>query len=184
MEKIKVLAIVGSDMPPSSNLKLINYIKNEYKDLVEISILDYYDLAPYFMAITDKNIMEENLPRLNHINQAIEENDKIIIACPEYDRSPPARILNLLEWFSFKDNKIKSKPCLLLSASKGRHGGNRGLAILRQALESPYLGANVYPESIHIGKAFNIFTDDGSLADITYLSQLDKIINEFLELKT
>lgn len=58
---------------------------------------------------------------------------------------------------------LSGKTAVVCSASPGGLGGLRGLVHLRAILGS--IGITVLPDQIAIGKAYEAFTADGSLAD-------------------
>ena len=84
------------------------------------------------------------------------------VASPEYNMSMPALVKNAIDWLSrTKPMPLRGKNALLLSASQGLVGGNRGLWALRVPLE--VLGVHVYPDMFSLATAQNAFSEGGGI---------------------
>jgi chromate reductase len=97
-------------------------------------------------------------------------HDGLIIASPEYNSSVTAALKNAIDWISRPSapgeaslSALAGKSAVLLAASPGALGGLRGLVHLRAILGN--IGITVLPEQIAVGKAYEAFTPEGTLAD-------------------
>lgn len=98
--------------------------------------------------------------------------DAFLIASPEYNFSFPGTLKNAIDWLSrLKPVPFRGKPGLLLSASPGLVGGNRGLWALRVPLEA--LGANLSPDMFSLASAHAAFDQQGGLTDAGLAKRLN-----------
>jgi NAD(P)H-dependent FMN reductase len=109
----------------------------------------------------------------------IARNRGLMIATPEYNFSMPGTLKNAIDWVSrVRPLPFTGRSCLLLSASRSRVGGQRGLLATRVPLES--LGVFVYPESFSVAQAPEAFAADGSLRDPALGERLRRVVAAYL----
>lgn len=112
------------------------------------------------------------------LREALLAADGWLLASPEYNYSMPGALKNTLDWLSrYRPMPFINKPTLLLSASPGLIGGNRGLWALRVPLES--MGALVHPNMFSLSQAAAAFADDGDLKDAALGTRLDEMVRGF-----
>ena len=76
----------------------------------------------------------------------------LLLASPEYNFSMPGNLKNTIDWLSrIRPYVVRDRWALLLSASNGRVGGNRGLWHLRVPLES--IGMMIFPDMFSLALA-------------------------------
>lgn len=107
-------------------------------------------------------------------------SDAFIVASPEYNRSMPGAIKNLIDWTSrLRPQPFDGRHGLLLSASPSHAGGNHGLWALRVPFE--HLGARVFPDMFSLATAQTALAD-GELVDPALRERFEKTILAFLSL--
>ncbi len=76
----------------------------------------------------------------------------------------PGTLKNTIDWLSrIRPHVVRDRWAMLLSASNGRVGGNRGLWQLRIPLES--MGMMIFPDMFSLALAAEAFAEDGTLRD-------------------
>jgi NAD(P)H-dependent FMN reductase len=117
---------------------------------------------------------------VQHLGRLVTESDGLLLASPEYNYSMPGNLKNTIDWLSrIRPYVVRNRWALLLSASNGRVGGNRGLWQLRIPLES--MGMMVYPDMFSLGLASEAFAEDGTLLDATLRDRLSLMMNGFVQ---
>lgn len=99
----------------------------------------------------------------------VKEHDGLLIATPEYHGSLAPLVANALDWVAQADGALPAKAAYagkaaaLLSASRERVGGLKGLAALSSLLG--HLGVLVQPPLFGVGAIDRAFGADGTLVD-------------------
>ncbi len=107
-------------------------------------------------------------------------SDAFIVASPEYNRSMPGAIKNLIDWTSrLRPQPFDGRHGLLLSASPSLAGGNHGLWALRVPLE--HLGARIFPDMFSLATAHAALAN-GELVDPALRERFEKNVLAFLSL--
>jgi NAD(P)H-dependent FMN reductase len=107
-------------------------------------------------------------------------SDAFIVASPEYNRSMPGAIKNLIDWTSrLRPQPFDGRHGLLLSASPSLAGGNHGLWALRVPFE--HLGARIFPDMFSLATAQKAFAE-GGLVDPALRERFEKNVLAFLSL--
>jgi len=181
----KLVAFSGSIRKDSFNRKLI-------EALVEIAKsqgvdTQYLDLKDYPLPIYNGDLEEEEGIPENAliINQAMQDADGFILACPEYNGFMTPLMKNTIDWVSRPTEKgatsllaYKEKTALLLGASPGALGGIRGIPHMRTLLSQ--IGTSVFPTVKGIPKAHEAFNDDGSIKEAKLQKDLEKLVERFV----
>ncbi len=154
----KLLGIVGSNVPTSTNRKLMNALKAQVSDQANVTIADLAAL-PLF----DKPAKDAIPAVVTAFCQQVAAADGVIIATPEYDHSVPAVLLNALEWVAYSSRALANKPVLIIGAAYGKLGSDRAQAQLRQILLAPDLQAAVLPGEFQLANSLAAFDDHGAL---------------------
>lgn len=169
------VGIAGTNDLKSTNLKLMQYIKNHFSEKAEIELVDISDL-PVFFKNKDRVIPE----KAAEISMKIEAADGVIIATPEYDHSVPAVLMNALEWLSYAKHPFVGKPVMIVGASYGTLGTSRAQAHLRRILDSPELSARIMPSSeFLLGHSLQAFNEDGNLNNEEKVTLLEGLFEDF-----
>ena len=173
----KILAFSGSARKASFNKKLIKIAaEGARREGLEVNLID---LADYPMPLFCEDLeAEQGIPESALAFKALLlESNAIMIASPEYNSAFSPLLKNAIDWASrtSTDNEpplaaFKGKYATIMSASPGGLGGMRGLVFLRMLLGN--LGMIVLPEQQAVGNAYQVFSEDGSIADETLHSKI------------
>jgi NAD(P)H-dependent FMN reductase len=176
---IKLIAFAASLRRDSWNRKLLNLAVPLARDAgAAVDVTDFHELV--YPAYNHDDQQASGIPEtVQAFGRRMVESDGLIIASPEYNFSMPGTLKNTIDWLSrIRPVPFHHKWVLLLSASNGRVGGNRGLWHLRQPLES--LGAFVHPEMFSLAEAPKAFDEAGELADVALRARLEKLVRGFV----
>lgn len=140
-----------------------------------IEQVDYSDVPLY------NQDLEEDFPvSVDALKTKIREADGIIIATPEYNRSVPGVLKNMIDWTSrpYGDSAWTGKPVLVVGAS----GGTIATALAQYDLKKVllYVGAHVLgqPEFM-LGLAGSVITDEGEFDDDDTIAHVQKALTAF-----
>ncbi|WP_103258447.1 NADPH-dependent FMN reductase [Tabrizicola aquatica] len=102
--------------------------------------------------------------------------DAVVIATPEYNKSPPGVLKNALDWVSrTKGAPFRDKPVAIISAADGRGGGDRSQFALRLML-TPFRPRLLPGPEILVADAAHAFTPEGHLIDARYHKALAELM--------
>jgi chromate reductase, NAD(P)H dehydrogenase (quinone) len=180
---VKLLAISGSQRQGSFNKKLLTRaIALLEKDGAQVEEVDLRALAiPFYDG--DVEAASGVPPAAQELAQLVQGAEGLVIASPEYNFGVPAIVKNAIDWLSrVKPMPLRGKTALLLSASMGLVGGNRGLWSLRVPLE--VLGVHVYPDMFSLATAHQAFAEDGGLRDELLAKLFGRMLEGYLRVTT
>ncbi|WP_431801805.1 NADPH-dependent FMN reductase [Halobacillus andaensis] len=173
---IKVAALVGSIRKDSYNMKLTQFMKDRYRDHLDIQVVTIRDLAHY-----DQDIEEEAPASVQRFKSEVAEADAFLIVTPEFNHSIPGVLKNALDWLSRGDREMANKATFIAGATMGALGTVRAQMQLRQILNSPGMGANVLPgNEILIGSVQNKIDENGKLTDPQTIDFIDNVVDQFI----
>lgn len=176
----KILAFAGSLRKDSINRKLLWQVGQlaafhgaEFRDI---------DLNDYELPFYNAEIQDAGFPdAAERLKAQIDDHDAILIVTPEYNFSFPAVVKNAIDWMSrYRPNPLVGKQGMLMSASPGMIGGNRGVWHLRQPLEA--CGIHVHPNMFSLALADKAFAEDGTLKDEAMQQRLEDTVLSFIHL--
>ena len=171
----KYIAIPGTNRAGSTNRRLLQFIKEHFKDQADIELMEIGGL-PVFYKTPDRSLPAE-VPAMV---KKIEEADGVLISTPENDHGVPAVLMNALSWLSYGVHPFADKPVMITGASYGMLGTSRAQAMLRQMLDAPELSARIMPSSEYmVGHSLQAFDDDGNLKEENLVDRLDGLFNDF-----
>jgi NAD(P)H-dependent FMN reductase len=177
---MKLLTLCGSLRTGSLNRRLLTLAEAVGTEQgAEVTNQDLRELVlpMYDGDVEDSTGLPEGARKLCDL---IAASDGLIIASPEYNHSMAGTTKNAIDWVSrARPVPFKDKHVLLLSASPGLVGGNRGLWSLRVPLEN--LGCHVYPGMFSLASADKAFAEDGSFNDEAAAQRLSKLVTEFMK---
>lgn len=175
---IQMKAIIGSTSKGSFNRKIVEFMKERYKDRLEITALSIKELEMY--CVDDEGNPSENV---RSFKQEVNGADAVLFAVPEYNFSIPGALKNALDWLSRGgDYVIKEKPTLILGASMGVLGSVRAQLHLREILANPNLAPAILPgNEVYIGSIHQKLNEAGEITDEGTLAFLDLVVNNFVE---
>ncbi len=160
-----LLAISGSLRKDSYNTALIRAWKKFAPEDVTVEIVDQEDIRvfpPY-----DGDVETANYPSVaTALKERIRKADGLLIATPEYNRSVPGVLKNLLDWTTrpYGDNPYSGKPVFVMGASSGPIGTALAQYDLKKILL--YFNARVLGQpEFYCGVATEKFDETGNLTD-------------------
>lgn len=175
MNPIKLVVYVGSLREKSFNKMLARAMKENAPEGVEVTIGDFSQLPFY------NGDLEAAFPaEAKRLKDEIRAADGVAIVTPEYNRSVPGYLKNMIDWTSrpYGDSAWDNKPVILLGASTGNIGTAVAQAHLRQMMV--YLAARVVGQpEFYMGQAKSKFSDDGVLTDEETKKHLVEMMSHF-----
>ncbi len=173
---MKIVAIVGSLRKESYNLKIAKFVKDRYKDKLEIEIL-LPDLP-----IFNEDIEKDPPVEVMNFKEKIKNAQGVLIVTPEYNHSIPGGLKNALDWCSRVDRVLAKKPVFIIGASNGNVGTARSQMDIRTVLNSPGLNAYVLPSNlVLIPNVQDLFNENEEFIDERTIKYLDKVVDNFID---
>jgi len=175
---MRILALAGSLRADSFNRRLVANAVTFLGTRAEVDLVEPDGLAmPPYDADAE---IRDGLPQpAKRLRDRIAAADALVIATPEYNHSFPGVLKNAIDWISRgKDQPLRGRPVLLLSASPGAYGGVRAQVALRTVLAS--VGAVALPATIAVSHADKAFDDAGSLVDPRQRAQVERGCDELV----
>lgn len=174
---MKIVTIVGSLREESYNKKVAKFIKEKFKDKLEMEILYLNDL-PVF-----NEDIEDNPPRsVLDFKEKIKDSEGVLFSTPEYNHSIPGGLKNALDWCSRVDRVLSNKPTFIVGSSDGNVGTARSQAELRKVLNCPGIAAlNLPGNHVLIETVQDKFDEDGNFTDKRTIERLGNVIDNFIE---
>ena len=175
---IKLIAFAASLRRDSFNRRLLSQAVLVAR--AEGATVDVHDFRDFIFPAYDADVQAaEGIPEaVQHLGRLIRNSDGLLLASPEYNYSMPGNLKNTIDWLSrIRPFVVRDRWALLLSASNGRVGGNRGLWQLRVPLES--MGMMIFPDMFSLALASEAFAEDGTLRDAALRDRLALMMNAF-----
>ncbi|KHE72379.1 NADPH-dependent FMN reductase [Halobacillus sp. BBL2006] len=173
---MKVAALVGSIRKDSYNMKLTKFIRDRYKDHMDIKIVPIRELAHY-----DQDIENEAPASVQNFKAQLSDVDAFLIVTPEFNHSIPGVLKNALDWLSRGNKEMSGKPTFIAGATMGVLGTVRAQMHLRQILNAPGMGASVLPgNEILVGQVQHKVDESGQLVDESTIKFIDDVVDEFI----
>ena len=168
-----ILAISGSLRSASHNTALLRAAAALSPSGVEVSRFDGLAKLPPYSEELDVGPAPDPVRELR---EAITRADAVLFATPEYNRSIPGQLKNVLDWASrpYPFNSLYDKPVAIIAGSPGRFGAAWAQGDLRSILEA--IGARVITQSLSIPRVHEAFDRHGRLVDPGTRGQLAEII--------
>lgn len=122
MNRLKIIAIIGSLRKDSFNRQLANTAKDIIGERADFEILDYTDI-PFF----NQDIEYPAPKAVEGVREKIKSADGIWFFTPEYNHFFPGVLKNLLDWLSRPISKtepqvLANKPAAISGISLGMSG--------------------------------------------------------------
>lgn len=172
----KMIGLVGTNSDNSTNRQLLQFMKEHFKGVAEIEIVEIKDI-PLFNKPANKQVPEI----VTEIAKKIEAADGVIISTPEYDHAVPASLMSALNWLSYHIYPFLDKPVMITGASYGTLGSSRAQQHLRQMLDSPELKARIMPSSeFLLSHSLQAFDEDNQLKDQIQIEKLNGLFKDFI----
>ena len=173
---MKIVALVGSLRKDSYNKRIAYFMKEYFKDKLDIELLLLNDI-PMF----NEDIEEDPPQVVKEFKQKIKESEGVLFLTPEYNHSIPGVLKNALDWCSRVDRVMANKPSFIIGASNGNIGTARCQAHLRLVLNTGGIGVNnLLRNEILIRNVQDKFDGD-KLIDETTIKYLDRTVTRFIK---
>lgn len=185
---VRIVAISGSTRRDSYNRKLVRIAARAAEEAgAEVTVADLRELnLPLFDEDFEKDPgTPENARALKNLMIA---SDGFLIASPEYNSSITAVLKNAIDWASRPAPgepplaAFQGKVAAIMGASPGNLGGLRGLVHVRSILGN--IGVLVLPDQVAVVRAFEAFTEDGSLADAKQQKAVESLGRKLISVVT
>jgi chromate reductase len=175
-----LLAISGSLRKASYNSALIRAWQDEAPEGVTVDIVTPEEVRA--VPLYDQDVEASAFPaNVAALKDRIRKADGVLISTPEYNRSIPGVLKNLIDWTSrpYGDSAWQGKPVFVMGATGGAIGTALAQAALKQSLS--YLDARVpgQPE-FYSGGIAEKFDAEGKLADESTKEHIRKAYAAFL----
>ena len=177
---MRLFAVAGSLRKESWNRKLLALAVGVAREAgAEVHLAEFREFEmPMYDG--DLQVAEGIPPGAERLIERIRGADGLLIASPEYNFSMPGTLKNAIDWVSrAKPMPLRGKSAMLLSASNGLVGGNRGLWALRVPLES--LGVHVYPDMFSLAQADKALGADGVLQDPAARERPERMVGGYVQ---
>ena len=173
---MNIIAIVGSISKDSNNKKLVEFMKERYKEKLNIEILPIEGLPMY------NEDIENDAPKVvQELREKIKQSDGILFATPEYNHSIPGVLKNAIDWFSRVDKVMIDKPSFIVGVSMGNLGTVKAQMHLRQILNSGGVATmNLPGNEVFIGTIQDKIDKDGKLIDEGTIKYIDLVVENFI----
>ncbi len=169
-----IFGIVGSFRKGSLNGMLMAAIKEraEAKGL-QLEIADFKDV-PLF----NQDLLANYPTAVTVVKNKIKSADAVIIATPEYNRSVPGVLKNLIDWTSRPkdDNVWNGKLVATVGATNGITGTIAAQYVLKQSLLCMNVRVVGNPE-FYLGMAQEKFDENGTLIDEITKKKIDELLS-------
>lgn len=178
-DEMKVLVMAASLRKESINKKLAALVAKKLEALqVTAQLVQFNDFE---MPLYNFDVQQAGFPEgAEHLKAAILGADAIVFVVPEYNYSIPGAFKNALDWLSrYRPGPLQHKPVMLMAASPGMVGGNRGLWQTRIPIEAAL--AYVHPDMFGLANAGDAFNEAGELAEAAMNKRLDGLLETFTE---
>ncbi len=176
---MKILMFAASFRRGSLNKKLIH---NAYQMMPSGHELRLKEFSEYMMPLYNGDLeVDSGIPdAAQKFIEDIAAVDAVIISSPEYNSGIPGTLKNAIDWTS-RVNPFpwQGKQILIMGASPGMIGTNRGMWQVRQPLE--YLGGFVFPEMLGLALADAAFDENDLLKDERMHDTLQKLLIKFVD---
>lgn len=176
---MRLLAIAASLRQESFNRRLmaraVTMAREAGATVTEIPFADL--VCPYYDADVETTA---GVPApAVRLGEAMQAHDGLLLASPEYNYSMPGTLKNTIDWTSrLRPLPFPGLTAMLMGASNGPIGTNRGLLQIRVPLEC--LGVAVYPRTFGLPNAGGAFSDGGQLADTRNDDRLRALVGKYL----
>lgn len=176
MSKKTIGIIVGSLRKQSFNKSIANYVASVIPDEYQVKFIDISDVDMF------NQDLEDNPPASwTRLREDVKSSDAYLFFTPEYNRSVPAVLKNVLDVASrpYGQNVWAHKPAGVVSVSMGAMGGFGANHHLRQSLSF----LDVYPlqqPEAYIGNVMGVLDDKGNVVNEDTKNYLKSYVDAFL----
>lgn len=171
-KRIKVLAICGSTRQSSSNLSIIEKIKELFSEELEVQLFEGLLEIPPFNPDWDNDHPPQ---KVTDFRSQLKEANGILICTPEYAMGVPGTLKNAIDW-TVSSMEFSKKPVALITASSVGENGHRSLLETLHVIESDL------PESSQLLISFvKTKVKGGKIVDMVTLKQIKEVVASLVE---
>ncbi len=178
MQPKNIIAFSGSLRKQSTNSGLIRAAMELAGEDMKITLIDINHLPMY------NQDLESPYPQeLTDLKNQIRAADGILIATPEFNRSIPGALKNMLDWTSrpYGETVWSGKPVATMGTSVGNVSTALAQSHLKQILL--YFDARVLGQpEFYLGNASDKFDEHGNLTDEKTKEYITRLLQKFGEL--
>lgn len=186
MASLKILVIPGSLRSGSRNVRLAATAIAEFAQAgVEVTRVS---LADFPLPIYDGDLeASSGVPKhAIDLKRMIGSHHGVLLVSPEYNSAPPPLLKNAIDWVTRVSERdeplghvLRTRPFALASASNGRFGGARSLAMLRLILSG--CRATVIPTQLSLSFADQAYDDMDRLRHGADLDTLKAMVRQLID---
>jgi NAD(P)H-dependent FMN reductase len=186
MSALKILVIPGSLRTGSINARLAAVAVQEFvRADVEVNRLS---LGDFPLPIYDGDLEQKSGVPKHAINlkRMIGAHHGVLLVSPEYNSAPPPLLKNAIDWVSrvqddheTQGDVFRGRPFALASASTGRFGGARSLAMLRLILSG--CRAPVIPNQLALSFADQAYDDMDRLKHTSDIDAMQAMVRQLID---
>jgi len=175
MSKKTIGIIVGSLRKESFNKSIATYVASQIPSEYEVKFIDIHDVELF------NQDLEENPPESwTRLREDVKSSDAYLFFTPEYNRSVPAVLKNVLDVASrpYGQSVWSHKPAGIVSVSLGGIAAFGANHHLRQSLTF----LDVYPlqqPEAYIGNVMSLLDEKGTLVNEDTKNFLNSYVNAF-----
>jgi chromate reductase len=157
----KVAVIVGSLRRESINRRFAHALARLAQGSLEFEFVDLAELPIY-----NEDLWADPPAAVPRLKQAIEAADAVLFVTPEYNRSIPALVKNVIDWGSRPYGKTSwaGKPTGIVGATNGTTGTAVAQSHLRHVVAACGMVLLPLPEVYFVNKP-GLVTDDFEVSD-------------------
>lgn len=172
---MKIALVIGSLRKDSVNRKVAEYLRSVAPDGTVFEEVRLDDLPLY-----NPDQDETEIAAYTRVRTQIQNADAVLIVSPEYNRSVPAAVKNLLDVASRPAGKSVwgGKKAAVVTASPGSYGGLSSGLQLRQILQTLGVTVLVNPE-VYLSHAYDALDEQGKLSNKRTLAFLKTFMDGF-----
>ncbi|MGI6157374.1 MAG: NADPH-dependent FMN reductase [Saccharofermentanales bacterium] len=172
---MNIVILTGSISEQSNNKKIARWFEAQYGEQADITHFPLKSIPMY-----NQDIEDDPPEAIHEMRRLFDAADGVVMIAPEYNHSMPGVLKNLLDWASRGVRALKDKPVYLVGGSTGRFGTLRSQIHLLQILNSPGVGADVFPTQVQVAHVDRQFTPDGECTDADTEKYLRRGMDAFL----
>lgn len=178
-EKYRVLALCGSLRRDSYNMRLLECAAAASPENLDVQIFRGLGLVPAFNEDIEDSQSADGTS-IEDLRSAVRSARGLLIATPEYNRSIPGQLKNVIDWLSrpSPDEALAGKPTMIFGASSGPWGTRLAQSALRQVLHATE--SLVIPSGeLFVRDAAHVMGDTDTSLDSDIQRKLEKLMAEF-----
>lgn len=154
-----IAVIVGSLRKDSINKKLARALEKLGNDIFTFKTVDISGIPPY-----NQDLENDAPAAVRQMKEAVATADAVLFVTPEYNRSIPGVLKNVLDWGSrpYGQNIWSGKPAAMAGCSAGAVGTAVAQAHLRSVLGFLGMALTVQPE-VYFHDTPGLVAEDGTV---------------------